>query len=294
MSQGTPLQEWLPRVGEHSLYMARRHVAAETSTDTDYICSTISRDVFFAVPVRKREGNALPPESVLTSYDAVHDYYAGRADAYVVLDSKQLKSVAGDWYVFNESAATLRGTGSIGASDAAGAEFVVNSAILFPTADDGIRGEICVTRHPFDDVVSGQAPSLPSIDASFPRHEMDHTTLLDEFVEALRGGDSDEVGHLLAQPHSLAMRLDTIGGTPRIETTTSRADAEKILAAAFEGAADTAIVSRIATDWYVFAEYVAEIGEKIIRRFAAIHPIEDGKLTGTFGYGRDEIRGEAD
>lgn len=294
MSQGTPLQEWLPRVGERSLYMARRHVAAETTTDTDYICSTVSRDVFFAVPVREREGNALPPESVLTSYDEVHDYYAGRADAYVVLDSKQLKSIAGDWYVFNESAATLRGTGSIGDADAAGAEFVVNSAILFPTADDGIRGEICVTRHPFEDVVSGRAPALPSNDASFPRHEMDHTTLLDEFVETLRGGDPKEIGRRLADPHSLAIRLDAIDGTPRIETTTTRAEAEKILAAGFEAATDVAIVSRIATDWYVFAEYVAEIGEKLIRRFAAIHPVEGGKLTGTFGYGRDESRAEVD
>jgi hypothetical protein len=38
----------------------------------------------------------------------------------------------------------------------------------------------------------------------------------------------------------------------------------------------------------VFAEYVAELREGGARRFAAIHPTEDGELTGTFGYGRDE------
>ena len=289
MSQAIPLQDWLPRVGERSLFMARRHVAAETTTDTEYICSTVSRDVFFAVPARTRHGNEIPDGSVLTSYDEVYDYYAGRADAYVVLDSKQLKSVAGDWYVFNESAATLRGTGAIGDADAEGAEFVVNSAILFPTAEDGIRGEICVTRHPFEDVVSGDAPPLPSTDASFPVREMEHTALLDRFVEALSTGLESQIDSLLCENHTLAVRLDHTDGKPDIGTASRRQEASRILAAHFGNARDVAVVSRIATDWYVFAEYVAELESGVIRHFAAIHPVEGGKLGGTFGYGYDQI-----
>jgi hypothetical protein len=292
MSHETPLQDWLRGVGEQSLFAVRNHVAAETTADTDTICATVSHDVFFAVPQRTRDGNALPPGAVLTSYDEVRDYYAARADTYVVVDSKHLKSIAGDWYVFNESAATLRGTGDIGGTDATGTEFVVNSAILFPTADDGIRGEICVTRHPFEDVVAGAAPPPAPNDASYPALEMSHTGLLDRFVEALRADTHQAVGEVLAPDHTLAIRMDAQDGSPKIDIARNRIDAQKILHASFSDARDIAIVSRIATDWYVFAEYVAQLDGGGLRRFAAIHPIEAGKLTGTFGYGRtDPTRG---
>src|SRR5262245_56559844 len=143
------LQTWLSDVGEHSLFTVRHHVVEETAEDADAVAKPISRNVFFAVPNRTRAGNEIPPGTILTSYEQVRDYYANRLGSYAVLDSRPLRSVAGDWYVFNDSAATLRGTGAVGDADAVGAEFVVNSAVLFPTADDGIRGEICVTRNPF-------------------------------------------------------------------------------------------------------------------------------------------------
>jgi len=289
MSPPTPLQPWLQDVGEHSLFTVRYHVLEETRADAEAVFATISRDVFFAVPERTRNGNEIPPGTVLTRYDEVCDYYAGRLDSYAVLDSRPLRTIAGDWYVFNDSAATLRGTGTIGDADASGEEFVVNSAILFPTAEDGIRGEICVTRHPFDDVVRGLAPSLPAEDASYPAREMRHSALLDDFVDALRSGDEDSVGARLSPGHTLAVRIDALDGTPAISTARERTEAQKILSSAFRDARDIAVVSRIATDWYVFAEYLADLGEGRIRRFAATHPIEGGALTGTFGYGREEL-----
>jgi hypothetical protein len=289
MSSAYRLQHWLRDVGERSLFTVRYHVIEETAEDADAVCATISKDVFFAVPNRTRAGNEIPPGTVLTTYDQVRDYYAGRLDSYAVLDSRPLRSIAGDWYVFNDSAATLRGTGAVGDTDATGAEFVVNSAVLFPTADDGIRGEICVTRHPFDDVVRGTAPHIVAEPASHPAREMRHSALLDELVDALRAGDEKRVGELLSPGHTVAVRLDAIDGTPGVSTARKRADAQKILISAFAGARDIAIVSRIATDWYVFAEYLADLGGGRIRRFAATHPIEDGAFTGTFGYGREEV-----
>jgi hypothetical protein len=288
MGSAYRLQHWLRDVGERSLFAVRYHVIEETAEDADAVCKTISRDVFFAVPNRTRAGNEIPPGTVLTTYDQVRDYYAGRLDSYAVLDSRPLRSIAGDWYVFNDSAATLRGTGAVGDADAKGAEFVVNSAVLFPTAEDGIRGEICVTRHPFDDVVRGTAPHIVAEPASHPAREMRHSALLDELVDALRAGDEKRVGELLSPGHTVAVRLDAIDGTPSVSTARNRADAQKILTSAFAGARDIAIVSRIATDWYVFAEYLADLGGGRIRRLAATHPIEDGAFTGTFGYGREE------
>jgi len=288
MGSAYRLQHWLRDVGERSLFTVRYHVIEETAEDADAVCKTISKDVFFAVPNRTRAGNELPPGTVLTTYDQVRDYYAGRLDSYAVLDSRPLRSIAGDWYVFNDSAATLRGTGAVGDADAAGAEFVVNSAVLFPTADDGIRGEICVTRHPFDDVVRGLAPHVVAEPASYPAREMRHSARLDDLVDALRSGSPENVGALLAPSHTVATRVDAEDGTPSISTARTRADAQRILTDIFAGARDVAIVTRVATDWYVFAEYCIDLGDGRVRRFAATHPIEDGVFTGTFGYGKTE------
>ncbi len=56
----------------------------------------------------------------------------------------------------------------------------------------------------------------------------------------------------------------------------------------FDGAADLTLLNRIASEWYVFAEYLVRLANGGRRRLALVHPVEDGKLTGTFGYGRDE------
>jgi len=289
-------QDWLLEVGprEASIHCARTHVFAETSTDTDYICSTISHDVFFGVPTRTREGNVIPDGAVLVNYDQVRGYYEGRAGSYVVLASAQLKSVATDWYLFNESAATLRGTGMIGNVDATDREWVVNSAVIFPTASDGIRGEICVTRYPFVDMLTDSVITPPP--PSDPRHylplrEMEHTALVDRFLDALRAVDRSSIEASLAAGHTMAVRLDDVTGQQRVMTSTTSAEASRNFVTMFEGVADLTLVCRIATEWYVFAEYLLNFADGRVRRLALTHPVEGGKLTGTFGYGRDEKKG---
>jgi hypothetical protein len=56
----------------------------------------------------------------------------------------------------------------------------------------------------------------------------------------------------------------------------------------FAGASDLTLVSRITSDWYVFAEYLINFDDGHVRRIVLTHPIEGGKITGAFGYGRDE------
>jgi len=288
MNESARVQDWLRDAGEASLLVVRSHVASETTGDAKTICETISPDVFFAVPVRTRRGNEIPPGTVLTSFDQVNDYYSKRVGSYVVLDSTQLKSIAGDWYVFNESAARLRGTGRIGDVDATDREFVVNSAVLFPTAADGIRGEICVTRHPFEDVVAATLPPPEPESTSYPAREMVHSALLDRFVEALREAKPEEIGALLGDVHRMALRVDSVEGVPRIHAGEGREFAQEVLAALFRGSRDVAVVSRVASTWYVFAEYLARFEDGRLRRLAVTHPLEDGEITGCFGYGRDE------
>ncbi len=287
----TPAQAWMRDIGgrEEALTIARTHVYAETTTDTDTICATISRDVFFAVPVRTREGNEIPVDAVLDGYEQVRDYYSGRAGSYVVLASSQIKNFATDWYVFNESAATLRGTGDIGGIDARGREFVVNSVIIFPTAPDGIRGEICVTRYPFEDIVAGTVQAPPPAPALRGR-EMENGALLERLVDALALGDLAGVGALLTDRSKLAVRLDDRDGNNAIHTATDRADAQAVFGKLFAGARDIALTARAVTEWYVFAEFLLRLEGGGIRRLAATLPVDDGRIGGAFGYGRDEAQ----
>jgi hypothetical protein len=287
------LPSWLAGVGprEEAVHIARTHVFAETSTDTDYICSTISHDVYFGVPVRTREGNQIPDGTVLTTYDQVRGYYEGRAGSYVVLASAQLKSISTNWYLFNESAATLRGTGMIGHVDATDREWVVNSAVLFPTAPDGIRGEVCVTRYPFVDIVTDDvdAPAPPSDPRTYlPLREIEHCALLDRNSAAMRAGSWARRPARKRSSHSMAVRLDDTSGNQRVFTATTGADAESAFAQMFGDVRDLLLVTRLATDWYIFAEYLGQLPDGSIRRLALTHPVENGQLTGTFGYGRDE------
>ena len=289
----TDLPPWLPAVGsrEASAHIARTHVFAETSTDTDYICSTISHDVYFGVPVRTRAGNEIPDGTVLTTYDQVRGYYEGRAGSYVVLASAQLKSISTDWYLFNESAATLRGTGMIGDIDATDREFVVNSAVLFPTAPDGIRGEVCVTRYPFIDIVADTVIAPPPPDdvrTYLPQREIEHCALLDQFLAALRAHDPARIAGTLRAHHTMAVRLDDVAHNQRVFTSSTNDGAEAAFASIFGEVRDLTLLMRIATDWYVFAEYLGQLPDGSVRRVALTHPVENGRLTGTFGYGRDE------
>jgi hypothetical protein len=223
----------------------------------------------------------------------VTSYYSQRSEGYVVLASNQLKQLVADCYVFNESAATLRQTGAIGTVPAGDAEFVVQSAVLFPTAADGIRGEIALTRYPFEEVITGRvsAPTAPTgTRAYLPVAELEHAALLDRLLEGLRTGD---VAALVTPDHQLAVRVDGAGSATRFECHDGTASAEALVTL-FAGARDVTLLGRVTTEWYVFAEYLAVFdagtaaGGERLRRVVAIHPVRDGKFEGTFGYGLDE------
>jgi hypothetical protein len=277
---------WLERAGGRGVALGtvRAHIAAEVDTRTDVIMSTVSADPWFPLPERLPEGLEL---TVADGTLEVTSYYANRADGYVVLASNQLKQLVADWYVFNESAATLRQTGAIGDVTGGDAEFVVNSAVLFPTASDGIRGEIAVTRYPFADIIEDRVPvrSAPTGPLAYlPVDELEHSVLLDRLLDGLRAGD---VRDLLTDDHGLAVRVDSPDAPARCVCHTGDESAAALVEL-FAGARDLTVLGRITSEWYVFAEYLA-VFEGKLRRLVAIHPVRDGRLEGTFGYGLDEI-----
>ena len=285
-------KDWVARIGPRgrALDVVRAHIAAEVDTRTDVIMSTVSADPWFPLPDRLPTGLTL---SVVEGTADVTAYYAERSEGYVVLGSNQLKQLVADWYVFNESAATLRQTGAIGTVPAGDAEFVVQSAVLFPTAADGIRGEIALTRYPFDDVITGRvpAPATPTGRLAYlPIAELEHSALLDRFLEGLRTGD---VRALVSPDHQLAVRIDGAGPAARFECHDGTASAEALVTL-FAGTRDITVLGRVTTEWYVFAEYLAVFDAATaaeggrLRRLVAVHPVRGGKFEGTFGYGLDE------
>lgn len=287
MSDTPAVQDWLGEADDpraRSLLTVRRHIDAETRDDTDAICATVSRDVFFAVPVRTAGGQDLPEGSVLTNPDAVREYYSRRAEHYVVRASSQLKSVATPWYVFNESAATLRATGPIEGVAAAGREFVVHSAILFPTAADGIRGEICITRHPFADVAAGRVVPR-SVDGASPQDELPASRLLDEAWTSLRQGDILGLEARMASHHRLALRIDDERGHAEIHSGDRRADASSALCRILDGARDVSLITRAVSSWYAFAEFRVLLASSQARHLALLFSLDQGEISGTFGYG---------
>jgi hypothetical protein len=282
---------WLAQAGRRgaALEAVRAHIAAEVDTRTDVIMSTVSADPWFPLPDRLPDGLAL---TVVEGTAGVTAYYSDRSDGYVVLASNQLKQLVADWYVFNESVATLRQTGTIGDVGPGDAEFVVHSAVLFPTAPDGIRGEIALTRYPFADVIAGRvrAPAVPKDSvAHLPVAELEHSVLLDRLLDGLRAGD---VSALVTADHCLAVRVDGPGAPGRF-VGYNGVDSAEALVALFAGARDLTVLGRVTTEWYVFVEYLAEMdgAPDRLRRLVAIHPVRDGKLEGTFGYGIDERQG---
>jgi hypothetical protein len=285
-------KDWMARVGPRgrALDAVRAHIAAEVDTRTDVIMSTVSADPWFPLPDRLSTGLTL---SVVEGTADVTTYYAERSEGYVVLGSNQLKQLVADWYVFNESVATLRQTGAIGTVPAGDAEFVVQSAVLFPTAADGIRGEIALTRHRFEDVITGRvpAPTTPTGPLAYlPVAELEHSALLDRFLDGVRAGD---VRALVSPDHRLAVRIDGSGSRERFERHDGAGSAEALVTL-FAGARDLTVLGRVTTEWYVFAEYLAVFdaataGGGRLRRLVAVHPVRDGKFEGTFGYGLDQV-----
>lgn len=91
---------------------------------------------------------------------------------------------------------------------------------------------------------------------------------------------------LLTSDHQLAVRVDGTGAPARF-VGHDGSESAHALTTLFADARDLTVLGRVATEWYVFAEYLAVFDDGRLRRVVAIHPVRDGQLEGTFGYGLD-------
>src|SRR5262249_26974649 len=124
--------------------------------------------------------------------------------------------------------------------------------------------------------------------AHLPMREIEHCAIFERFITALRRHDPSAIADELADPHTMAVRVDDVDHVAAVHSGSSKSDAVAAFGALPHGAEDSTILTRIATDWYVFCEYLMQLEGGGVRRVALTHPIENGKLTGTFGYGKEE------
>ena len=178
--------------------------------------------------------------------------------------------------------ATLRPVGDVGGVSTDGTNFQVNSAVLFPTCDDGIGGELVWTRYPFGDVVAGRVAA--PVPADGPNHvptaRMRVADTHDGYVEAWRRGDVDGMVRRLSEDCRWQRRVRDATTTSYISTT-GHAETRRAFEGALGGgsAITVEILNRIVTEWYVFCDAYLEIddggAEPLAVRHIALHPVDD-------------------
>jgi hypothetical protein len=90
---------------DENLAKVMAHLRAEFSNDIDQIVASVAPDPRFFVVTR--EDGKLELE-VAETPEAVRDHYVNLRSSFDVLRSRQIRRVVSDWFVFQQSVATMR------------------------------------------------------------------------------------------------------------------------------------------------------------------------------------------
>jgi hypothetical protein len=230
------------------------HLRAEFSNDIEQIMETVAPDPRFAILTR--ESGSLELE-IAEAPEAVRAHYLNLRASFDVVQSRQIRRLVGDWFVFQQSVATMRTR--VG-SDGAGSphEFPVDTAVLFPIAPTGIRGEIPWNRSSFAD-----AKTTRSRHHEPPTEELMPTVdLFEEFLAAWRSCDEKNVVDLLEDDCAIAIRSYT-DPDGSLCLATGKVAVRAALAGQFKAWRPEAstVLNLVVTDWYIFSN-VRWIGER--------------------------------
>lgn len=274
-----------------TLSIVEFHVSSEYDLDFEAVIRSVSKSPTYAF---MPEPGRL---TVITDHDGVRDFYAAARDEFTPIASRIMTHVAGDWYEFEENVPTrcvLEDDRMV----------TLNTAMIFPNAGDGIQGEFLWQR------LEEELPELhvpPELGAlgPLPTVRLRNARIHELYLDRLRSGKVDEIMSSLAEDCLWAVRSYVQEGEagPMIKAE-GRSEVRDVLEAwtqTFE-VQNLAVLTRVATEWYVFAEelYTVEIktgpltGE--LRRFrtAVIYPIGgSGAIQGALGYGTDLVEADS-
>jgi len=257
------------------------HVRSETTNSVDTIMDTVSRSVCYIMP---DASDPLLPISVLTRREDVRTFYEQERGFLEVVDSADLVEISTGWYVFHEGFATTTEVRT-------GAAFTHEYVVLFPTAPDGIIGEILWPRQSLADLYAGR-PRPESSEPGADRRRANRAGH-DRYLDALRHGDAAAAAGQWHDEARVAVRQST--DAPRVVHGTGRdvvgSRIDSLLGAVYQP--EVRVLNRVVGEWYVFVDWVVRGdarggGGGIELRMASIHPMRDGGLIGgELGYGLD-------
>lgn len=246
---------------EENLAKVMAHLRAEFSNDIDQIMETVAPNPRFAILTRETGSLELEVAQVP---EAVREHYLNLRRSLDVVQSRQIRRLVGDWFVFQQSVATMRTRREYDDEGATPHEFPVDTAVLFPIGTAGILGEIPWNRTSFAEAMTTRARHHEP-----PTEELMVTVdLLEEFLTAWRSCDEKNVVDLLEDDCALAIRNY---GDPEgsLCAGTGKEAVRSALAEQFQTWKPEAstILNLVVTDWYIFSN-VRWVGEK---RSAAGH-----------------------
>jgi len=260
----------------HNIDTVNAHLAAEFSNDVDGILSTVDPEPRFVL--------CLPADGALTlaaisDWEGVVGHYSGMKQWLDVLRSTQIRRLSTDWYVFQQSVATVRDVASR-------KEYAVDTAVFFPVDTQGIKGEILwnpLSFSDFEKVGPAGRPEGPTVAL------MDVVERHDEFVETWRSGDPEKLASILATECAWATRnygkeaddRPMMSGLGRAEVTAALVDG----LAGWQPRSAT-VLNRIVTGWYVFAEVSWDMGDGTAVRTGTVSGVgATGRIAGAVGWG---------
>ena len=180
--------------------------------------------------------------------EAVRAHYVNLRSSLDVVRSRQIRRIVSDWFVLQQSVATMRARGDDHAGDPH--DFAVDTAVLFPIAPEGILGEIPWNRTSF-----AEAMTSKTIHHEPPTEELMETVDLHEaFLAAWCSGDELRVVDLLEEDCALGIRSCTdVEGSLCVGA--GKDAIREALAEQFRTWKPDSftLLNLVVTDWYIFS-----------------------------------------
>lgn len=259
----------------HSIGAAEAHVRSEYVHDLAGTMATVGPMPHYAVTANPGE------VAVISGRDGVAALYEGAHDYAIPNSSRFLAQISGDWFMFVENMPTREWV-------ADGSFRTAHTATLLIIDADGVKGEY-VWERPAAEAEAAPAPGPLPLGKlrSVQRHE--------EFIAAVRDGDAEGLGSVLAPDCSWAERdyLNDAEGGAILNLSGSAATAEHFAQWRDRFQPEqVSVLNRLASEWYVFAEELWTVrpkgGERRQYRKAVIYAINPaGRIQAAVGYGTD-------
>jgi len=278
------------KAATHVAKQAGQHIIPEYAGDTPAIMETLvaSEPYAFAIyPQFLADGVIKLP--IQTTRDEVRRNYERNWAELTMLDFRLTTEVRGTWYVLKESLNTTQ-VNSTGKVSDSGQTVTLITASNSTVA--GITGEMCWARVPRAMLGAGERSGEAQPSEGLLRHQM--FLLHDRYLDALRAEDVEAMLATMNEGVQSPVRnyVEDTGALVLLESL----DAHRSHLVSFFGKYEVLSaepLTRIAQDWYLFAELRLAVRDRVSGANCAFHtaeifaPAHDGRFIARIGHGTD-------